>query len=118
MSGIAIIGILGNPQHEYFAQRVAAGAPLAMAYLAAGYQTNNPKASAFRLEQRKEVRMRIAELKSEFAERLKETTIAVLKERVTELDDRWKRMKALIRARAADPLLAVCPGGETGSARP
>jgi hypothetical protein len=107
-------GPLENPQHEYFAQRMAAGAAADMAYLAAGYQTVNVKQAAWRLKNRPEVIKRIEELKQEFAEKLKETSIAVVKERVNELDDRWKRMKALIRARAADPLMQACAGGETG----
>src|SRR5262245_17471452 len=108
------VGILPNPRYEYFAQRVAAGAPREQAYLAAGYRAKDTRQSAYRLQNRAEVRKRIIELREEVAELLKDCTLGSVKERVRELEELWRRLKALIHARAADPTMAVCPGGETG----
>jgi len=108
------IGVLENLQYEYFAQRVAAGAPPDQAYYAAGYRAKDVRQAVYKLKNRPEVRKRIMELAAEAAEQFRCLTLGSTKERLMELEDRWRRMKALIRARAGDPRMQQTPGGETG----
>jgi hypothetical protein len=106
--------ILENPKYEHFAQLVAGGANAAKAYLEAGYKTTAAQQCASRLLTNVQVQARVAELKREISERLKNSSIRSIDKRLDVLQDRWERMMAVILARAADPAYKNEPGGHTG----
>jgi hypothetical protein len=106
--------ILENPRHETFAQRIAAGASTADAYVAAGYSAKAKQQSGSRLLNDKRIRGRVNELRARISEKLQDASIREIDKRVTALQDRWDRMKRIIEARAADPSMQKVPGGDTG----
>ncbi len=57
---------------------------------------------------------RVEENRAEIWAAIRKHGIAVRENRVRALNDRWRRLRATIEARAADPAMAGVPGGKTG----
>jgi hypothetical protein len=106
--------LLDKPLHEAFAQHYARNGNATQAYISAGYSAKGAKQSAARLLAKAEVRARVEELSAEIAAGTIQLAISDRSARVQALQDRWNRLRAVIAARAADPSLALVPGGGTG----
>lgn len=61
-----------------------------------------------------EFQERVREHVAAFREAIREKGIAVLENRVAALNDRWGRLRQVMLERAADPEMALAPGGTTG----
>jgi hypothetical protein len=61
-----------------------------------------------------EFKERVEQLGNEFRNRIRTEGIAIIENRVQAVNDRWKKMKQVIDARAADPQMLEVPGGKTG----
>lgn len=58
--------------------------------------------------------LRVDEVRETIRDRAAVTGIALLGNRVAALNERWERMKLVIKERAADEAMKAVPGGKTG----
>lgn len=65
-------------------------------------------------QQREEFRVRVSEIRAALRESILTEGIAARDRRVAAYDRRWRKMEAVIDARAKDPAMAGVPGGATG----
>jgi hypothetical protein len=106
------VPVLTNPRYEQFAVLAAKGIAAAEAYVSAGFAPRGARGNASRLIARDIIRARVNELIAGFSASSAHCEISVRAKRVESLDDRWKRLKRVIEARAID--LKDIPGGDTG----
>ncbi len=72
------------------------------------------KPTLYEWKRHPEFAAKVAVHQAEIRETIRKRGIAIVEHRVRALDDRWRRMQSVIEARAADPAMALVPGGDTG----
>ena len=107
---------LSNPQHEAFAQHVAAGMSLTEAAKRVGYKPSAANNRGSRLAADPRIKMRLEELRriSPLVPIGTNQGVRTSFARVSALEDRWNRMRRVIEERAKDPDMQDVPGGQTG----
>jgi predicted DNA-binding protein YlxM (UPF0122 family) len=96
-----------NEAAELYAMRELSNAEIAS-------EVGISESSLYRILRESEFRERVAKLQEEFAAEVRRHGIAVVENRVKQLQKRWKLMQEVIRARAESDEMQPVPGGPTG----
>jgi hypothetical protein len=106
--------VLTKPKYEMFAIEIAKGATVVDAYVNAGYSRKGAERSASRLLMNAKIVARIGEIRATLIAGVIKTEIANKDWRVMKLHDIAQRLESIRDARAKDPTILKCPGGDTG----
>src|SRR5512132_4394383 len=106
--------VLTKAKHEQFAQNVAKGLSLSEAYKSAGYLGGGAAQSALRLLKNVHISARVKELQETIAAGTIALESSSRNARVQALQDRWDKLRQVIKERAEVKEFSDISGGKTG----